>query len=69
LLGDLFKYTSKSDEKTELLIFLTPHIVQTPSQLVPLSVRERSEETTLSKSVSEQELDQFLERLPVKKTP
>jgi general secretion pathway protein D len=69
LLGNLFKYTSKSDDKTELLIFLTPHIVQTPSQLVPLSLRERSQATTLTKSVSEQELDQYLERVPMKKNP
>jgi general secretion pathway protein D len=68
LLGNLFKYSSKSDDKTELLIFLTPHIVETPSQLVPLSVKERVQATTLNKSVSEQELDQYLERVPMKKT-
>jgi general secretion pathway protein D len=69
LLGNFFKYSSKSDDKTELLIFLTPHIVETPTQLVPLSVSERSQATTLTKSISEQELDQYLERVPMKKTP
>ncbi|MGA2029055.1 MAG: hypothetical protein ABSG87_03170 [Verrucomicrobiota bacterium] len=69
LLGNLFKYSSKSDDKTELLIFLTPHIVETPTQLVPLSVSEKSQTTALTKSISEQELDQYLERVPMKKTP
>jgi general secretion pathway protein D len=69
LLGDLFKFTSKADAKTELLIFLTPHIVQTPSQLAPMSARERSQTPAINSSVSEQELDQFLERVPMKKSP
>ncbi len=67
VLGNLFKYTSKSDLKNELLIFLTPHIVQAPSQLIPLSVKERIQATSLTNSVSEQELDQYLERVPMKK--
>jgi general secretion pathway protein D len=69
LLGNLFKYSSKSDVKNELLIFLTPHIVNAPSQLIPLSAREagQAQATTLTNSVSEQELDQYLERVPVKK--
>jgi general secretion pathway protein D len=68
-LGNLFKYSTKSADKTELLIFLTPHIVQTPSQLVPLSVRERSQTPAINSSVSEKELDQYLERVPLKKNP
>jgi general secretion pathway protein D len=68
-LGNLFKYTSKSDTKNELLIFLTPHIVKTPSQLIPLSAREtaQAQATTMTNSVSEQELDQYLERVPMRK--
>jgi general secretion pathway protein D len=36
LLGNLFKSTSKSDAKDELLVFLTPHVVSNPedSQLI-----------------------------------
>ncbi|HEY1716994.1 MAG TPA: hypothetical protein VGH42_01720 [Verrucomicrobiae bacterium] len=67
VLGNLFKYTTKSDDKTELLIFLTPHIVETPSQLIPLSIKERVQATSITNSVSEQELDQYLERVPVKR--
>jgi len=66
-LGNLFKYTSTTDNKTELLIFLTPHIVNSPAQLVPMSVTETGQAPTITNSVSEMELDQFLERLPVKK--
>jgi general secretion pathway protein D len=66
-LGNLFKYTSTSDNKTELLIFLTPHIVKSPAQLVPMAVTETGQASSITNSVSEQELDQFLERLPVKK--
>ena len=31
LLGNLFKFSSHANQKNELLIFLTPHIVQMPS--------------------------------------
>jgi general secretion pathway protein D len=64
-LGAAFKRKTKSDLKTELMIFLTPHIVQAPSQLAALSESER-EKSTASKSFSEQELDRFLDNLPTK---
>ena len=35
LIGKLFTYKRKHDYKTELLIFLTPHIINTPSDLRP----------------------------------
>ena len=67
LLGNLFKATNKTDSKTDLLIFLTPHIVQTPSDLTPMSTRETSKMTSITNGVTEQEMDQYLDRLPVKK--
>jgi general secretion pathway protein D len=66
LLGQLFKFTAKSNQKRELLIFLTPHIVQMPSQLAALSAKETQQAQMITNSISEQELDRFLERLPVK---
>jgi Flp pilus assembly secretin CpaC len=30
LIGDLFKNTTKSDDKDELLVFLTPHVINNP---------------------------------------
>jgi general secretion pathway protein D len=67
LLGNLFKSTNKTDSKTDLLIFLTPHIVQTPTDLTPMSTRETSKMTSITNGVTEQEMDQYLDRLPVKK--
>jgi general secretion pathway protein D len=67
LLGNLFKFTSKANQKDELLMFITPHIVQMPSQLAALSARETGQAPLITNSISEQELDRFLERMPVKK--
>ena len=67
LLGNLFKRKSSSSAKTELMIFLTPHIIQAPSQLAALAVREQNNSPLIQKSVSEEELDRFLERVPAKK--
>ncbi|MFZ0826446.1 MAG: hypothetical protein WAO02_03390 [Verrucomicrobiia bacterium] len=69
ILGALFKATSKSATKQELLIFLTPHVVDAPSQLAGLSGHEFDQTHLITNSVSEQELDQYLERVPVKKKP
>jgi len=69
LLGNLFKRRTKSNSKTELLIFLTPHIVQSPAQLAALSERERAASVLPAKAFSEQELDQFLNELPKKGDP
>ena len=67
LLGQLFRFSAKSSIKTELLIFLTPHIVHAPEQLTPMSAHETRQSQLITNSVSEQELDRYLDRLPVKK--
>jgi general secretion pathway protein D len=67
LLGQLFKFSAKSNQKQELLMFITPHIVQQPSQLAALSTREMNQSQLITNSISEQLLDQYLERVPVKK--
>ena len=67
VLGNLFKRKSKSGTKAELLIFLTPHIVRTPTQLAAMSEQAKSQSVLVPKSFSEEELDRFLERVPVKK--
>jgi len=69
VLGNLFKFSSHSNEKNELLIFLTPHIVQMQSQLAAMSTHEISQAPmiTNTNSISEQELNRFLDRIPVKK--
>ncbi len=68
-LGNLFKSTTTAASKEELMMFLTPHIVKAPSQLNRLSASEMNQTMLITNSVSEQELNQFLEHVPVKKTP
>jgi type II secretory pathway component GspD/PulD (secretin) len=65
ILGNLFKHKQRSDSKTELLIFLTPHIVQNPTELATLSARERLKADAM-KSFKQEELDKFLDTLPAK---
>lgn len=67
VLGNLFKRRTKSDTKTELLIFLTPHIVRTPTELAGMTEQERKRALMAPQSVDEQELDRFLEHVPVKR--
>jgi general secretion pathway protein D len=67
ILGNLFKFSSHSNQKTELLIFLTPHIIQMPSQLAALTGHETSQTPLITNSIPELELDRFIDRLPVKK--
>lgn len=67
VLGNLFKRKVRNDTKNELLIFLTPHIVRTPSELTSLTKHEQKQSELIPKSFSEQELDRFLDRIPMKK--
>jgi general secretion pathway protein D len=63
LVGNLFKRTQMSDAKSELIIFLTPHIVLAPKELAALSARER-DKSDASNGLTEKELDKFLDQLP-----
>jgi general secretion pathway protein D len=63
VLGFLFRHTVKSTIKTELMIFLTPHIIQAPSEMASLSANERAR-SDAAKSLTEQELNKFLDELP-----
>jgi general secretion pathway protein D len=67
LLGNLFQRKVKSDSKSELMIFLTPHIVAAPNELAALSAKQR-ERSDATKGLTEQELNKFLDELPKKKT-
>ena len=67
LLGNLFKRKTTSTAKEELLIFLTPYVIQAPSQLAEMSAYERGH-SLIPKSYSEEELDRLLDKLPVKPT-
>jgi general secretion pathway protein D len=67
ILGAVFKRKVKQDAKTELMIFLTPHIIYRPSEVAALTASERSKAPLGQKAFSEQELDRFIDALPLKK--
>jgi general secretion pathway protein D len=67
LLGNLFKRKTKADVQTELLIFLTPHIIQAPSEMAAISTHER-EKSDAAKGLTDKEVDQFLDELPSKES-
>lgn len=68
LLGNLFKHHQKNNTQTELLIFLTPHIVQNPTELAALSAREKAR-SDAPKEFKEKELEKFFDSLPTKAPP
>jgi type II secretory pathway component GspD/PulD (secretin) len=63
LIGNLFKRKIRSGGKTELLIFLTPHVIPAPSQIASVSELERQRSLT-PKSYSEEQLDRYLDLVP-----
>lgn len=68
VLGNLFKHKTTSNSKSELVLFITPHIVPAPEELAALSGAEQDNNARfMTNSFSEQELDRFLEKIPVKK--
>jgi general secretion pathway protein D len=67
LLGNLFQRRQKADSKSELIIFLTPHIVAGPSELASLTTKQR-DRSDASKALTEEELNKYLDELPKKQT-
>jgi type II secretory pathway component GspD/PulD (secretin) len=66
-LGNVFKRRVASNAREELLIFLTPYVIQTPTQLVAFSQKDQAR-TLIPKSYSEEELDRFLDKVPRKQS-
>ena len=69
LLGLLFKHKVTGDEKKELLIFLTPHIVKRPSELLAHTANERKKAESVKSSFSEEEINLYLNGKPGVGTP
>ena len=67
LLGNFFRRKQMDDAKSELIIFLTPHIVAAPNELASLTTKER-DRSGAAKGLTEEELNKFLDELPKKKT-
>ncbi len=59
--GTAFRRTVKSNAKTELLIFLTPHVVQTTTSLQAMSVRESAKATMAPVAFTPPQLDKHLD--------
>jgi type II secretory pathway component GspD/PulD (secretin) len=69
LLGHLFKTLPKRPATQELVVFITPHIFPAPEELAALGADERVRSGRLStNSLTELELNQFLQSLPVQKS-
>jgi general secretion pathway protein D len=68
-LGLLFKRKLNDDSKTELIIFMTPHIVKEPGHLAALSIKERDNALLAPKAFSEEDLNKFIDNLPSKEQP
>ena len=64
ILGNLFKRRAQEKVKTELIIFLTPQIVQEPSLTARLSESESRNQELAPKAFTEEQLDRFLDRVP-----
>jgi general secretion pathway protein D len=68
-LGYLFKRRAKGDTKTELMIFMTPKIIMRPSQLAAVTDAETGKTVLSPNAFGEEELNRFLENLPIKGAP
>ena len=67
LLGNLFKRKISTHAKTELLIFLTPFVVQRPGDLARMTEDETGRLEDAPKVFTQEETKRFLEGLPLHK--
>ncbi len=66
LIGAAFRRHQKDNTKKELLIFLTPHVVLTPSDLASASRSESDKAEMSRRAFTEQELNKVFDGLPLK---
>jgi general secretion pathway protein D len=66
ILGNLFKRTQRDHAKTELIIFLTPHVVRMPSELAAATDSESARAEMARKAFTEHEYNQYFDSLPLK---
>ena len=60
IIGNAFKRTASSNTKTELLIFLTPHVINTPDELGTLTTSERERLELAPKAFEKADIGKFL---------
>lgn len=61
LLGAAFRHKVTNHTKTELLVFLTPHVVQNPGDLAHLADTERAKLEAAPKVFDQQEMNRYLD--------
>jgi general secretion pathway protein D len=60
LLGYAFKYKTKNKQKTELIVFMTPHIVRSPDDLSRLAKQENARLDMTPKAFERNELNKYI---------
>jgi general secretion pathway protein D len=65
----LFRHHQRSATKTELLIFVTPHVVVTAPQMAQVTHSESGKADMAPRDFDEKELDKFFDTLPIKPIP
>ena len=63
VLGVLFRHTVKKKTKTELLIFLTPHVARQPADLEGMSEQELSANNAIKGAVAKGTLEEHLDAM------
>ena len=66
LFGNLFKRKSTKDVKTELVMFLTPYVVQRPSEIAALTIDETARTSFKENTFTQEQVDRLFEQAPVK---
>lgn len=61
LIGVLFRRTITDKSKTELLIFLTPHVIENAAELASMSAAERGKAELLPEAFTDEQLDKYLD--------
>jgi len=65
VLGLLFKHKKTGNEKKELLIFMTPHIVKHPTELAAQAESEKRNADGSRKAFTEEELNRYFDTIPM----
>ena len=63
LIGLAFRHKEKSNEKTELLMFLTPYVVSTGRELRDISMVEKNKSKLIPEVFTEEQMDRYLDDL------
>jgi general secretion pathway protein D len=63
ILGFPFRRVTKTKAKTELLIFLTPYVVRTESELREMSLSEKNRTELVPEVFSDEKMDKYIDNL------